>query len=247
MNNKALFLILSCNIHQMLIAWIQKTTLVDYPDKIATLLFTAGCNLKCRFCHNPELVLPERIKQLSLIPEENFFVFLKARKHLLEGVVLSGGEPTLQPDLLSFCRRVKEETWLPIKLDTNGRDPSLVQQLIEQKLIDYIAMDIKIDDAQWLLLLQKKEKLHPYHQTIRLLLQSPIPYEFRTTMIHPYHTQESFASMLRLISWAQQYVLQSYRPDKTLDPTFDGYAYTEKEMAAFQQQAQHYVQYCSIR
>jgi pyruvate formate lyase activating enzyme len=93
--------------------------LIDYPDKIATLLFTAGCNLRCRFCHNPELVLPEYIKHLQPIPEENFFVFLQARKHLIDGVVISGGEPTLQPDLVAFCRKIKEQTALAIKLDTN--------------------------------------------------------------------------------------------------------------------------------
>lgn len=247
MNNKVLLLVLSCNIRPMLIAWIQKTTLVDYPHKVATLLFTAWCNLRCRFCHNPELVLPEQIKKLVPIPEENFFVFLNARKHLLDGVVISGGEPTLQPNLLNFCQRIKEESWLAIKLDTNWRDPRMVKQLIDQQLIDYVAMDIKIDEAQRLALLQKKEKQHPYLNTINLLLSWEVTYEFRTTIIKPYHTKESFSSMLELIRWAQQYALQTYRPQKTLDPTFDGCACTEKEMQAFQQQARAYVTNCVIR
>lgn len=247
MNNKALLLILFLSIVQMIIAWIQKTTLVDYPNKIATLLFTAGCNLRCRFCHNPELVLPEKIKQLDLIPEDNFFVFLQARKYLIDGVVISGGEPTLQRDLLAFCQKIKQETWLLIKLDTNGRDPVLIQQLIEQQLVDYIAMDIKIDEAQLFTLLQKKEKQHPYLQTIHLLIDWAIDYEFRTTMIYPYHTKKSFASMLSLITWAKKYVLQTYRPQKTLDTSFNWYAFTDDEMKAFQEQAQLYVQYCSIR
>lgn len=231
----------------MIIAWVEKTTLVDYPDKVATVLFTAWCNLRCRFCHNPELVLPEHIKQLVPIPEENFFVFLHSRKHLLDGVVISGGEPTLQYDLLDFCKKIKQETALKIKLDTNWSNPKLVTQLIEQQLIDYVAMDIKIDEAQRLALLQKKEKKHPYLHTINLLLAWDLPYEFRTTIIKPYHTPESFCSMLELIRWAQQYTLQTYRPQKTLDPTFAGYACTQQEMQAFQQQARDYVLNCMIR
>lgn len=203
--------------------------------------------MRCRFCHNPELVLPEQIKNLVPIPEENFFVFLRARKHLLDGVVISGGEPTLQPDLLSFCEKIKQHSWLAIKLDTNWRDPHVVKQLIDQQLIDYVAMDIKVDEAQRLSLLQKKEKQHPYLQTIHLLLYWNLTYEFRTTIIKPYHTIESFASMLELIRWAHQYVLQTYRPQKTLDPTFDGTACTRQEMEAFQQQARTYVMNCVIR
>lgn len=247
MNNKVLLLVLSYNIRPMMIAWIQKTTLIDYPHKVATLLFTAWCNLRCRFCHNPELVLPENIKQLVLIPQENFFVFLNARKHLLDGVVISGGEPTLQPGLLDFCQRIKQDSWLAIKLDTNWRDPLLVEQLIDQELIDYVAMDIKIDEAQQLNLLQKKEKQHPYIHTINLLLNWDITYEFRTTIIKPYHTQESFSTMLDLIAWASLYVLQTYRPQKTLDTKFDGYACNETEMKRFQQQALDYVTSCVIR
>jgi pyruvate formate lyase activating enzyme len=108
-------------------------------------------------------------------------------------------------------------------------------------------MDIKIDEAQRLTLLQKKEKQHPYLRTIHLLLKWTIPYEFRTTIIHPYHTTERFASMLELIRGAKKYFLQTYRPQKTLDPTFDGYACTEQEMKVLHQQASAYVLNCAIR
>lgn len=230
----------------MLIGGIQKTTLVDYPHHIATIVFTAWCNLRCRFCHNPELVVPAHIQASTLIPEDVFFAFLDERTHLLDGVVISGGEPTLQADLPTFCRRIQER-WLLVKLDTNGRDPHLIKDLARAGLVDYIAMDMKIDDLHWLELLQSKERLHPYHASISYLLQGNIPYEFRTTLIKPYHTLSVFTRMLHLITGADQYFLQTYRPHHTLDPTFDGQAFTLDEMRWFQSIANQYVTTCHIR
>ena len=230
----------------MLIAGIQPTTLVDYPDKVATLVFTPGCNLRCRFCHNPELVLPEALRNTQLIPEEHFSTFLYHRKWLLDGVVISGGEPTLQSDLFAFCVAIKKLGYC-IKLDTNGRDPNLVRQLIDAQLVDYIAMDVKIDFAQRFRLLQTKEKSHPYLETIALLLEARIPYEFRTTLIKPYHTADSITSILSLIRWAQCYALQTFRPIITLDPTFLWHAFTRAEMLQWKKYALQFVQSCEVR
>lgn len=230
----------------MLISWLQKTTLIDYPDKIACIVFTAWCNLRCRFCHNPELVLPEKIQQSSSITETEFFQFLQTRKHILDGVVISWWEPTLHRDLFAFCYQVKE-LWLLVKLDTNGRDPIMVKKMLDEKLIDYVAMDIKINDAQRLSLLQKKEKTHPYRQSIKLIMDSEINYEFRTTLIKPFHTPETFILMLNMIQWAKQYYLQTYRSQKTLDPDFNWHPFTEQEMQSFQAIACEYVHHCSIR
>ncbi len=230
----------------MLIAWVQKTTLVDYPDKIASIIFTPWCNLRCRFCHNPELVIPQSIQVIEKIPEENFFAFLDTRIWLIDAVVISGWEPTLQRDLPDFCRKIKEK-WFAVKLDTNWRDPEIVRQLIDQHLIDYVAMDIKIDQPQRLQLLQSKEKSHPYLATIQLLLNSSIEYEFRTTLIKPYHNLYSFTAMLQLIPNAKRYYLQIYRPQLTLDTTFDGNPFSYAEMHAFQLLAKEYVQECYLR
>lgn len=239
---------LSNTINVMLIAWIQQTSLVDYPDKIACIIFTAGCNLRCRFCHNPALVLPWLIAATEPIPNDVFLNFLEQRKWLIDAVVISWWEPTLQSDLIDFCRTIKEK-WFLVKLDTNGRDPAIVRSLLEQKLIDYIAMDSKIDHAQRLTLLQNKEHIHPYQQTMDILIHDNYgcDYEFRTTLMKPYHTRENFVAMLRLIQWAKNYYLQTYRPEKTLDPDFDGVALTHDEMKEFQTLAQDYVQKCMIR
>ncbi len=230
----------------MVIAWVQKTTLVDFPDKVASIIFTPWCNMRCRFCHNPELVLPKEIKSIEKISEETFFSFLDTRIWFIDAVVISGGEPTLQPDLLEFCKKIKEK-WFAVKLDTNGRDPAIVKFLIDHKLIDYIAMDIKIDQSQWLALLQNKEQFHPYLATIRLLLDSCLPYEFRTTLIKPYHSIAAFTSMLQLIQGAKTYYLQTYRPQITLDDDFDWIPFTQEEMNKFQQIAKNYVEECYIR
>lgn len=233
----------------MLIAWIQQITLVDYPDKVAAVIFTPWCNFRCRFCHNPELVLPEQIKTLEIIPEEHFFAFLNKRVWLLDGVVITWWEPTLQPDLIAFCEKIKQLGFL-VKLDTNGRDPATVEHLIQHKLVDYIAMDIKIDSHGWASLLQTKEKIGPtYLHTIELLKNLPdeIDYEFRTTLFKPYHTLDVFEAMLKLIAWAKHYSLQTYRPHITLDPSFDGSAFTPQELETFQKLALQYVQHCEVR
>lgn len=128
----------------MQIAGIQKTTLLDYPGKVATIIFTAGCNFRCRFCHNPEEVLPELIKKEAphFIPEEAFFNFLKQRKRILDAVVICGGEPTLQPDLKNFAKKIKDYNLL-VKVDTNGQDVQIIKEMLDEKLLDFVAMDIK--------------------------------------------------------------------------------------------------------
>ncbi len=231
----------------MLIAWIQQTTLLDYPGKVATIIFTAWCNLRCRFCHNPEMVLPEKIKlNKDFIPQDVFFNFLEGKKGLLDGVVICGWEPTIQPDLEAFCIKVKE-FWFLVKLDTNGRDPLLVERLIDTGMIDYVAMDIKEDMHNWNKLVDSKEVLTPYHHTIRLLLRGKVDYEFRTTLIKRYHTLERFPSLLKDITWAKKYILQSYRSWNTLDKNFDGETFNDDEMEEFRHIALQYVDSCEIR
>lgn len=231
----------------MLIAGWQKVTLVDYPDKIATMIFTPGCNLRCRFCHNPNLVLPDRIVLNSITSEQDFFEFLERRSFVLDGVVICGGEPTLQSDLLFFCEKIKKLTWLAIKLDTNGRDPMLVGLLIDKKLIDYVAMDIKCHEAQRLSLLQSKEKIHPYLETIALLKNWSLDYELRTTMIKGWHTKENFLDICKIIQGSKRYVLQQYRKGDTIDPLFDGESFASSEMDEFVIQWSEWVRQCLWR
>ncbi|TSA55631.1 anaerobic ribonucleoside-triphosphate reductase activating protein, partial [bacterium] len=126
----------------MLFGGLQKTTLVDYPGKVAATIFTTGCNFRCPYCHNPELVLPELIKKQPKITEKEILDFLKERQKLLEGVCITGGEPTIQSDLIDFIKKVKDLGFL-VKLDTNGSCSDVLNSLIERELIDYVAMDIK--------------------------------------------------------------------------------------------------------
>lgn len=231
----------------MLISWIQKTTLLDYPGKIATLIFTAGCNLRCQFCHNSEFVLPEKIEKIKdFIPEEIFFNFLQNKIWLIDGVVICGGEPTMQKDLVEFCEKIKN-MWFLIKLDTNWFYPEKIQELIDKKLIDYIAMDIKwdlknIDDLLGVKILPKN-----YITSINIIKNSQINYEFRTTLIKWYHSIENFKKMMNYIIWAKNYYIQNYRPWNTLNPNFHGKSFSSNELKEFEEIARKYVENCKIR
>ncbi len=232
----------------MLIWGRQKTTLLDYPWKVATMIFTVGCNMRCRFCHNPEFVLPAKKGEqpYEKISEEAFFLFLQKRKGLLDGVVICGGEPTVQPDLRTFCEKIKKQGLL-VKLDTNGTNPALLRSLIDDGLVDYVAMDIKTDYTQRYQLLQISKLYGNYCESISLLLERKVDYEFRTTMIKNYHTPERFQHMLQRIAGAKNYYLQAYRPQKTLDPRFDGEQFTRDELEEYRQIAATYVGRCEVR
>ncbi len=208
----------------MLLSGVQPFTLLDYPGKSACIIFTAGCNFRCGYCHNPEFVLPERICAMkeAFVDEEAFFVFLKKRVGLLEGVVISGGEPTLQADLPKFIARIKE-LGFKIKLDTNGSRPEDVRKLISLSLLDYIAMDIKTSLARYDELMEPFVKAEAINETVELLKKSGIPYEFRTTFIEELHDDETLGAMIPLISGAERYFLQSFRPGHVLDPAFQAY------------------------
>lgn len=226
----------------MLISGIEKFSMIDYPGKISCVIFTLGCNMRCGFCHNSDFVLPEKVKEMSgnLIAQEAFFKFLETRIWLLDGVSICGWEPTLQKDLIMFCRRVKD-MWFSVKLDTNGRDPELLKKLIDSKLIDYIAMDIKNPLWKFDEITGVDEDEIPYHKSIELLLKSDIDYEFRTTVIQWVHTQEDIESIAKSLPWAQNYYLQNYRAGKTLQPDFIGTSFNEYQLEEFKKIASKYV------
>jgi pyruvate formate lyase activating enzyme len=232
----------------MHIAGIQKTTLLDYPNKVAALIFTPGCNMRCHFCYNAQFVLPEKLKETfnHLIDEQAFFNFLDARSANLDGVVICGGEPTLQTDLYDFICRIKEKGFL-VKLDTNGRDPDMIQKLITYKLVDYIAMDVKYPLDNLDVLTGVKEDRAKYQESIDILRQSSIEYEFRTTIIGRYHTPEVMHRIGHGIQWAKLYALQNYIPGKTLNPTFDGLSYAKEDMQRLEEIVAPYVQKTLLR
>lgn len=218
----------------MKLSAIQKFTLLDYPGKVACIAFTPGCDLRCSFCHNPEFVLPEQLALLagSLIPDEHFFRFLKTRRGLLEGVVVSGGEPTVWQELPDFLGRIKT-LGFAVKLDTNGHNPSMLRRLIAGGLLDYIAMDVKTSLTRYSELVGPSVRPERIRESIGLIRGSDIEYEFRTTLIREHHTPAVLMELSELLADARQVFFQTFRPGHTLNPLFGRYhGFATHEMRA---------------
>ncbi len=232
----------------MLISWVQKTTLLDYPGKLATIIFTPGCNFRCGFCHNAEFVLPEKLKETvdDLIPEEIFMNFLKTRVGFLDGVVVCGWEPTLQSDLVEFCGKIKHLGFL-VKLDTNGWNPDILRELLEKKLIDYVAMDFKHTPEKFHMVSGVKVDMDRFLESVDLLLNSEIDYEFRTTVIEWHHTIIDIETIAARIHGARNYYIQNYRAGKTLDPNFRGRSFLSRDLLLMKNVAKKYVRHVAVR
>lgn len=206
----------------MLISGVQPLTLLDYPDKVAAIIFTPGCNMRCRFCHNKEFVLPEEIQKMrpSFISEKTILNFLRSRIGKLDGLVISGGEPTVQPDLKEFIIKVREMGFL-VKLDTNGNLPDVLRSLVHEKLIDYVAMDVKTTLNRYKDLVGNMANPEKIKESIDFLKKGSVSYEFRTTMIDGEHTEDVVYEMATLLHGADTLYLQTFRPEVTLDPLFE--------------------------
>ena len=193
----------------MKLAGLQKLTLLDFPGHVACTVFTAGCNLRCPFCHNSELVLPER--NPALMDEEDFFSFLNKRQGILEGVCVTGGEPLLQKDIAPFLRRIKE-LGFAVKLDTNGCFPTILRSLVEEGLVDYVAMDIKNSPARYGQTAGIPDfDLTSIRESAAFLLSGAVGYEFRTTVAAQLHDEECFEDIGRWLQGARAYFLQEFR------------------------------------
>ncbi len=195
--------------------WV-KSTLLDYPGRVAACLFCGSCNLRCPNCHNRQLVLTPH--DLPDIPDTEVFAFLQRRRGLLDGVVISGGEPTLQPDLPDFCRHVHELGFL-VKLDTNGYRPEMLKHLLDQGLLDYVAMDLKAPPSKYSHLSGIDIDIQRIQQSIDVLMNGTTDYEFRTTVVPGMLTDQDIEAIARWISGAQRYFLQQFVPHNTLDPS----------------------------
>ena len=171
----------------MNIAGLQKMTLLDFPGRIACTVFLPGCNLRCPFCHNASLVLPEREK--DIITETELMDFLVSRKKKLDGVCVTGGEPTLYIDLPELLRKIKD-LGFQVKLDTNGTNPKMLGRIIEDGLCDYVAMDIKNSPQKYTATCGGMDVLDKVKESAAILMQDRVDYEFRTTVMHPLHTPE---------------------------------------------------------
>ena len=201
----------------MKIAGLQKVSLMDYPGKISATVFTQGCNFRCPYCHNPELVDPERYQEC--LPENGIFLYLEKRRGKLEAVTITGGEPTIQNNLLSFAQRVRAMGYL-VKVDTNGSKPGALEELICHKLPDYIAMDIKAPLAKYAAVTRAPVKGETIRQSIEIIKASGINCEFRTTIVRSQLEEADIFAISALIKNVPLYALQRYVPAKPLDEKF---------------------------
>lgn len=210
----------------MIIAGLQKSSLIDYPNEIAAVVFTSGCNFRCPFCHNGGLL--EDKKSQKITPEE-VLDFLKTRQNKLQGVVISGGEPTLHKDLEDFVIKTRG-LGFKIKLDTNGSNPSVLIDLVNKNLIDYVAMDIKSPLRKYKEATNSNIDTEKIKESIDFLLKGKVDYEFRTTVVKESLSFDDFRIIAQEIKGAKRYFLQKFISEHAFDETFrDKTTYTKEE------------------
>ena len=226
----------------MFIGGLQKFTLLDYPGKIAAVIFTMGCNFRCPFCHNPELVNPKKIDYENAIKDNEVFKFLNSRKGDLDAFCITGGEPTLQLGLIKFIEKVKKMGFL-VKVDTNGSYPNVVKKMVENKLVDYIAMDIKTTLEKYEIVAFEKNVIEKIGESVSIVTNSNSELELRTTIVPGIVNVRDFDKMIEWINSIDKkvfpklsrYSIQNFRPDKTLEDDFGNvkpYSKEELEKAA---------------
>ncbi len=209
----------------MLIKGLQKLTLLDYPGKMACTVFTAGCNFRCPFCHNASLVTNIDEERIS---EEEFFSFLQKRQGIIEGVCVTGGEPTLQPDLKEFLKKIKDLGY-SVKLDTNGYRPEVLKDVVNSGLVDYVAMDIKNSQAKYASTCGLDNlDIAKINESVEFLMSGVVDYEFRTTVVKELHTEDDIQDIVSWIKGAKKYFLQGFIDSGDLICTgYSGYDKTE--------------------
>ena len=228
----------------MRISGLQKLTLLDYPGLLACTVFLPGCNLRCPFCHNADLVLPERMEPPQLTVEY-LLEFLESRKGKLDGVCITGGEPTLHRDLPRLLETIKTMGFR-IKLDTNGTNPQVLRQLLEANLPDYVAMDIKNSPDRYAETCGGVDVLEHIRESAALLMENGVEYEFRTTVCNPLHTPDDLAAIGRWLTGAKQYFLQQFVHSSNL--VGSGLtAPTKEEMEALRQAVLPYIPNTRLR
>ena len=236
----------------MKIGGLQKLTLIDFPGRLAATVFLIGCNFRCGFCYSSELVLPEKIKTQPVISNKSFFSFLTQRKELLEGVVVCGGEPTINAKLPGFIKKIKKLGYL-VKLDTNGSNPRMLKHLINKKLIDYVAMDVKAPKEKYLDIVKvsgvlKNNIIKNIEKSIDILKQSKIDYEFRTTMVPGMLGKNDVLKIVDWIKPAKKYYLQNFKGEKTIDLGFENLRpYSREYLLEIQQAISPFFDVCEVR
>lgn len=200
----------------MKISGIQKTSLIEYPGKIVSVLFTQGCNFRCPYCHNSELIGLES-RDGEYFPLDSVYSFLEKRRGLIDGVSITGGEPTLQAGLYDFLAKIRK-IGLNIKLDTNGSNPEFIKKILDDCLVDYIAMDVKGPLDRYDEITGSKVNTSHIFRSITLLKEAGIDYEFRTTFVPGIHAKSDLLEIVQLLKGSKRYFIQNFRPSNTFDP-----------------------------
>ena len=200
-----------------MIKGFQKLSLIEYPGKISAIVFLGKCNFRCHFCYNIDLV--KNYKKLPDIPEKEIFDFLSERKGLLDGVAITGGEPTLHKELPSFMKKIKNLGFL-VMLETNGSNPNMIKELIDNKLVDFIAMDIKAPLEKYDEITGVKVNKKKIKESVEIIRNSKVDYEFRTTVIPKHFKKEDALAIGKWLKGSKKYVLQQFWPDKTLNESY---------------------------
>lgn len=226
----------------MRISGLQKLTLLDFPERVACTVFTFGCNFRCPFCHNAGLVVGKRPDEVS---EADFFAYLDKRKGVLDGVAITGGEPTLQKDLIPFIRKIKEKGFA-VKLDTNGARPDVVKTLLDENLVDYFAMDVKNRAEKYASTAGVNVDLDAIRESISLLITRAPEYEFRTTVVKGFHDTGDFLAIGEMIKGAKKYFLQKFTDSGAILGTGVGPC-SDEEMTAFAEEARLMIPATEIR
>jgi len=196
----------------MRIGGLQKISLLDYPNKLSAIIWTVGCNLRCPYCYNKQLIKGENI---DIIKEEDIFKFLKKRKNKLEAVSITGGEPLLNEDIFNFINKIKSLDYL-LKIDTNGTFPNRLKKLIDENMVDYISMDIKAPKNKYNLLTGRNIKINNIQKSIDLIKQSSKKYEFKTTIVPSFLDRNDLIDIAKWLKGAKQFYLQQFKKDTSL-------------------------------
>jgi len=243
------------------IGGLQKLTMVDYPGKIAATVFLTGCNFKCGFCHNFDIVDPDIVSGRVPLPESEFFDFLDSKIGLIDGICITGGEPTINSDLMDFIKKIKDKGFL-IKLDTNGSNPEMLEKLLKDKLLDFVAMDVKTSPEKY------EEtiigKIHPVKsrvagsrhggifnrvkKSVDIIKNSGIDYEFRTTVVPGIIEKGDIEKIGQWLQGSKKFALQQFRNHKVLDKTFEKIQpYPDETLKEFKNILEKYIKKVELR
>jgi len=231
----------------MRIGGLQKLTLIDYPGKLSCTVFTVGCNWRCGFCQNPELVIPDRFDAQPNLSKDDFFRFLNSKKGLLDGVCLTGGEPTIYKDLPEFIKEIKSFGFL-VKLDTNGSNPKMIEYLLSKGFLDYIAMDVKASKENYSKVVGVKVNLNNIQKSIDLIKNSGIDYEFRVTVVPTIIDENEIKEIGRWLFEVKLIAVQQFQNKKTLRREFKNIKpYSEEKLKKLSKILESYAEKIEIR